>query len=221
MADGGFDLNYFEGAYRDYARQNPEHKLRHYVDTISDHAPGGRIELLDVGCGLGSFAGLAAVRPEWKVTGVDVDPLVVEENRRRYPGVEFEVGSAIELELPGRQFDVVTAWDVIEHIAGRDAALRRIREKLLPGGLLFMVVPVYDGPTGPLIRFLDNDETHVHKVSRQDWLDWVSGTFDLLDWHGIYRYLLPVLGYIHLPTRRLRRYTPAILVVARRGEAGD
>lgn len=216
MTERRFDLSYFDGAYRDYSRQNPERKLRHYIDTILRHAPGGPLDVLDVGCGLGSFAGLAQVRPEWEVTGVDVDPLVIEQNRLRYPEVEFEVGSAVELGLSGRQFDVVTAWDVIEHITARDAARKAIWEKLRPGALLFMVVPVYDGLTGPVIRLLDKDETHVHRVSRHDWLDWVSSSFDLLDWHGIYRYLLPGGRYLHLPTRRLRRHTPAILVVARR-----
>jgi ubiquinone/menaquinone biosynthesis C-methylase UbiE len=217
VTEPSFDLGYFDAAYRNYARQNSERKLRHYLDTIERHAPGDRLDLLDVGCGLGLFAGRAGARPGWEVTGVDVDPSVIDQNRLRYPGVEFVVGSAIDLGLSGREFDVVTAWDVIEHITDRDAARQAIREKLRPGGLLFMVVPVYDGVTGPVIRLLDKDETHVHQVSRQDWIDWMSGPFNVLDWHGIYRYLLPGGLYLHVPTRRLRRQAPAILVVAQRG----
>ena len=81
---------------------------------------------------------------------------------------------------------------------------------------MVMVVPVYDGLCGPLIRKMDRDPTHVHKVARGDWLAWLSRHFELMEWSGVVRYLLPGRWYLHVATRLGRNHTPAILVVARR-----
>jgi hypothetical protein len=78
---------------------------------------------------------------------------------------------------------------------------------------------VYDGPTGPIIHALDHDPTHVHKRGRDFWLDWTRQHFVLNRWCGIYRYLLPGGYYVHVPTRLLRRATPAIAVVAHKAGA--
>jgi hypothetical protein len=77
-------------------------------------------------------------------------------------------------------------------------------------------MPVYDGPTGPVIRRLDKDPTHIHKWDREAWLDLLGSRFNILDWQGAFRLLLPSGPYLHVPTRRLRAVSPAILVVARR-----
>jgi hypothetical protein len=87
---------------------------------------------------------------------------------------------------------------------------------LRPGGWFLMVVPVYDGACGPLIRTMDRDPTHVHKLGRGEWLAWVGRHFEVVEWWGIVRYLLPGRFYLHLPTRLGRGHTPAILVVGRR-----
>jgi hypothetical protein len=77
------------------------------------------------------------------------------------------------------------------------------------------VVPVYDGPLGPVVRMLDGDPTHVHKESRDFWLDWAGERFVIQEWCGVFRYLLPRGPYINWPTQALRRIAPAIAVVVR------
>jgi SAM-dependent methyltransferase len=131
------------------------------------------------------------------------------------PDVNFAFSVPGEFPYEG-PFDVITAFDVFEHIPLLDATLDWISCNLRPGGGLVFVVPVYDGPTGPLIRFLDRDPSHVHRRSRDFWLVLASGKFGLLDWYGIYRYLVPGGIYLHVVTRRLRRFTPAIACVMQR-----
>jgi 2-polyprenyl-3-methyl-5-hydroxy-6-metoxy-1,4-benzoquinol methylase len=111
---------------------------------------------------------------------------------------------------------VVTTFDVIEHVPNPDAVARSAIEQLADGGCFVFVVPVYDGVTGPVIRLLDRDPTHIHKWSRQRWLDWAAAHFSVVEWKGILRYLLPGGYYLHVVTRALRRHTPAIIVVARK-----
>ena len=97
-----------------------------------------------------------------------------------------------------------------------DGVYRSIHAMLRPGGIFVLVVPVYDGLSGPLIRLLDKDPTHVHKVPRDFWLKWGASDMELVDYIGVVRYLLPWGYYLHLTTRFWRRHTPAVLAVFRK-----
>jgi SAM-dependent methyltransferase len=173
------------------------------------------VRVLDIGCAFGAF--LSALDPRWERYGTDVSRYAVEKAAAALPEIRFARADVDAIPFPG-PFDVITSFDVIEHIGSLDQVARTVEALLAPGGHFVFVVPVYDGVTGPVIRLLDKDETHVHKRSRDFWLRWVSERFDMVAWCGIYRYLIPGWGYAHIPTRRLRRFTPAIAVTARRRE---
>lgn len=211
--EGRFEQEYYDRVYRNYARQNPARKLRFYRRLVERGAPADRPpRILDVGCAFGAF--LASLDPRWERFGVDVSRFATDRAAASLPQAKFAQADIHEIPFPG-PFDVITAFDVIEHIPALDAVASLVRSRLAPGGRFVFVVPVYDGVTGPVIRLLDKDETHVHKESRDFWLTWTRENFTLEDWCGVYRYLLPGLGYAHWPTRRLRRFTPAIVVTAR------
>ena len=108
------------------------------------------------------------------------------------------------------------------HLHPRDRQQHRslhataIVRMLRPGGHFMLVVPVYDGLSGPFVRRMDKDPTHIHKLARREWLTWMESRFAIVEWWGMVRYLLPGRLYLHLPTRLGRDHTPAILVVGRR-----
>lgn len=207
-----FEQGYYERVYPDYARQNPPRKLRFYRRLVERGAPSGRApRILDIGCAFGAF--LSSLGPEWERFGVDVSRFATDRAAGAVPGARFARAGIDEIPFPG-PFDVITAFDVIEHIPSLTAVASSVRSRLAAGGRFVFVVPVYDGVTGPLIRILDKDETHVHKRSRDFWLEWARENFSLQDWYGVYRYLVPGLGYVHVPTRLWRRFTPAIAVIA-------
>ena len=210
-----FDERYFKTYYRDYVAQNPPRRLRFYRQMVERHlAPGAPRRIHDVGCAFGRFLG--SLDPTWEVFGTDVSAFAIAQAEREHSRGVFRVAPAGARGIFAAPFGVITAFDVIEHVPDPDAFARAIAEDLVDGGSFIFVVPVYDGLSGPIIRLLDRDPTHLHRWPRQRWIDWSSAHFALVEWRGIVRYLLPGGYYLHLPTRALRRHAPAIVVVARK-----
>lgn len=63
--------------------------------------------ILDVGCGTGTITQEIAGHTRGSVTGLDLDPAMIEEAARRVRGVEWKVGDAHALPFGQGQFDVV------------------------------------------------------------------------------------------------------------------
>lgn len=215
---------YYSTTYRDYFRQNPAHKLEFYRSVVEQHRPLRLpIRVLDIGCGLGGF--LACLRDsdpdrkQFALTGVDVSEFAITTNESQFPDEGFKVCPAERVTDLGQTFDVVTAFDVLEHLDHPDKAAAAISSCLAQDGLFALVVPVYDGLLGHMVRLLDKDESHVQLRSRQWWIDWTRTHFNITGWLGIFRMLTPWHQYIHLPTRFLRQVAPAILITATRKQA--
>lgn len=212
---------YYSTTYRDYSRQNPTHKLDFYRSVVEQSSPSRRpTRVLDIGCGLGGFLGsLRASDPDrarFDLAGVDISEFAIATNASTFPGETFDVCAAEGVDGLGQTFDVVTAFDVLEHLQRPDEAASAITRSLAPDGAFIFVVPVYDGPLGPVVRLLDKDTTHVQMRSRRWWLDWTNTHFTVTSWHGIFRLLTPLRRYVHLPTQAFRQIAPAILITARK-----
>ncbi len=93
--------------------------------------PPGR--LLDVGAYTGVFVEIA-VRHGWDAWGLEPSHWAVGEARKH--GLHMIEGTLDSIELPDASFDVVTLWDVIEHVTDPLAEIRRTHRLLKPGGLL-------------------------------------------------------------------------------------
>lgn len=214
--DGSFEEPYFRENYGDYTLHNPPRKIDFYRALAEQSVPGiERPRVLEVGCAFGLF--LSALGPRWERYGSDLSAYAIEHARRSVPEARFVQAGAADRPFEG-SFDLIAAFDVLEHVPDLEAVARTARASLRPNGRLLFVVPVYDGPTGPIVRLLDRDPTHVHKGSRAFWLDWTARFFHLDAWWGISRYLLPGGYYLHWPTQRLRRFTPAIAILAHQRE---
>jgi SAM-dependent methyltransferase len=108
-------------------------------------ALAGGAPVADVGCGPGQVAAHLALAGA-DVTGIDLSPGMVEEARRRFPELPFEVGDLAALP-PGR-WAAVTAWYSLVHLAPQelpgaiDALVRAVR----PGG--WLAFAVHEGEDG-------------------------------------------------------------------------
>lgn len=134
----------YRRAYKDTVEPKPKHVLRAgrvALDRLSRIAdllrPGLRV--LDVGSGGGEFSYLLASRGH-RVTGVEPNIGYAEYARREY-GLDVLRGFIGEVPLEPASRDLVTIWHVLEHTEDPPAVLRRLREVLVPGGLLVVEVP--------------------------------------------------------------------------------
>lgn len=103
----------------------------------------GKGTLLDIGAGPGLFVSEAR-RRGWRAEGVEPSDASRSFARDRL-GVELQAGGIKELgDIPAASYDVVTLFDVIEHLPEPVAAMREVGRILVPGGTLVIVAPKFD-----------------------------------------------------------------------------
>jgi len=90
-------------------------------------------DLLDVGCSTGFFLRVAR-EAGWRVTGLE--PSQWAGGLARAEGLRVVEGTLEQRALGDERFDVVTLWDVIEHVRDPRGALRAAFELLRPGGVI-------------------------------------------------------------------------------------
>ena len=109
-------------------------------DEAGKHAEGR--DVLDVGCNTG-YGTLRLVSMARSVTGVDVSPAAVEAARTRPGGeaVDFRTIDGLGLPFPDNSFDLVTSFQVVEHVTDPLPYLNEIKRVLRPGGQALITTP--------------------------------------------------------------------------------
>ncbi|MHC4262940.1 MAG: class I SAM-dependent methyltransferase [Planctomycetota bacterium] len=124
--------------YTDYRADAPLY-LRTYrkrLKVVRRHfdQPG---RVLDIGCAAGYF--LKVMQEEgWDVTGLEPSDAIRPQAAERLGADNVRGGLLGEVDLPRGHYDLITFWDVIEHIPDTVAALRAAKELLAPGGKLLI-----------------------------------------------------------------------------------
>ena len=120
-------------------------------------------QVLDVGCGLGQEVRRLAQRvgPRGRVVGVDANPAMITEARRRGAGlslpISFSVGDAHHLGFPDDIFDLCRTERVLRYLDKPEAALAEMVRVARPGGCVLAFAfdsdqTVVDAPDPALVR---------------------------------------------------------------------
>jgi 2-polyprenyl-6-hydroxyphenyl methylase/3-demethylubiquinone-9 3-methyltransferase len=137
-----------DGASAMLHKLNPV-RLKYIRDQIDRHwqcDECGRTPLvgksaLDVGCGAGLLAEPLA-RLGAEVTAIDASFEVIDVARDHATRMGLQIDyRAVPVEQVDGEFDLVTALEVIEHVADPAAFLRSLSRRLAPGGLLILSTP--------------------------------------------------------------------------------
>lgn len=133
---------------RDYIQHQLQYNSQRFethVDLVKRRIHLKGIKVLDIGCGGGVFLSLLKEQGA-EVYGIDLDDARVEYARtvygltvNKYP-VEHEYWQTKYCE----KFDVVTLWDVIEHVNFPIETLQAAANVMRRGGLLFLDTPCRD-----------------------------------------------------------------------------
>jgi SAM-dependent methyltransferase len=110
----------------------------HFIDAAGAIGPGTRV--LEIGAGTGAL--LRALRDRGAdAQGVELRQDLIDEARRFFGPLPLQRVTGTALPFPDASFDVVTSFDVFEHIAESDAHLAEVRRVLRPGGSYLVQTP--------------------------------------------------------------------------------
>ena len=144
--DIGMDgVNYEERHFARQARFEAGHfwfraRNRTIVWALQRYFPEAG-SFFEIGCGTGFvLAGIAAALPAIRLVGAEALPAGLAFARRRLPHAEFMQMDARCIPFVD-EFDVVAAFDVLEHIEEDEAVLRELHQAVRPGGGLLLTVP--------------------------------------------------------------------------------
>jgi SAM-dependent methyltransferase len=113
-----------------------------FLRMLSRHVGEAPLRVLDVGCGTGS--NVLRLGRFGRVVGLDPSGDALSYCRDRLAGRGALTGGVMSsLPFGAASFDLVTAFDVLEHDADPDACVREVRRVLKPGGWFFASVPAY------------------------------------------------------------------------------
>lgn len=114
---------------------------RHWRRDALSGGPMAGLDLLDIGCG-GGLLSEPMTRLGAGVTGIDASERNVAIARQHADkqglAIDYRVQSAEALVEEGRQFDIVLALEIVEHVTDAGLFLKSCGRLVKPGGLLFL-----------------------------------------------------------------------------------
>ncbi|KAK3675935.1 Hexaprenyldihydroxybenzoate methyltransferase, mitochondrial [Recurvomyces mirabilis] len=221
------EVSHFNAMASDWWDPHGSSRLLHLMNPLRHQfirrclAPDGldpdrKMRYLDIGCGGGIFAESAArMRNVESVTAIDPTPevLAVAKKHRRTDPLLLEPGrltylqTSIEgLQTPSdKQYDVISLFEVIEHIQRPNPFLQSILKQLKPGGWLIGSTIARTPVSWFTTKFVAEDILRMVPRGTHDWnqyiqpqemRDWARGqkelnTSDGVGWH--------VMGVVYVP----------------------
>jgi len=133
-------LSGYEEAYLQYLADDPGdavnfESLCRWMEGVAT-LEGKR--LLDVGAGSGKLVRFLRGRGV-DASGIEPSRALFDRFLKNDPA--FACATLDDVEAPGRQYDIITAFDVIEHVADPVGFLRGIEKRLAAGGVCFVSTP--------------------------------------------------------------------------------
>jgi 2-polyprenyl-3-methyl-5-hydroxy-6-metoxy-1,4-benzoquinol methylase len=154
-AKGYFTGSRTRAGYADYPDDAPviRRNAQNYLKLILKHHLSGR-RLLDVGCATGIFMQQAQDQG-FKVSGLDASVYAVAQAKKTFPR-QVKLGTLSTVKFPPRSFDLITLFDVFEHLHDPEEDLARCHQLLRPGGLLV----INTGNTNSFLAKLEGQKWH-------------------------------------------------------------
>lgn len=190
--------------YREFAEL---HEARHWwfvgrrriigALLASRFGPRRDLRILDIGCGTGGM--IPVLTPYGRLTAVDPAEAALRYCRERYGGQADLARVDFPRERPpGGDYDLITLFDVLEHLDDDASALRAAAGLLRSGGVLLATVPAHAHLWSPH----DTINEHRRRYSRRQLRDRIGDSGLSLERLSFFNFYLYPVVYL---ARRLRR----------------
>lgn len=147
--------------YKNWHNDTPEHvsnMINFYIDNILGYFPENKeVKILDIGCGMG-FLLLALKKQDYiNVKGIDIDEGQVKSCISKGLNVEKIEDTLLFLDRHKEEFDVVCAFDVLEHINPNEQInfISKINGSLKTTGVFIGSVPNANSILASRNRYID------------------------------------------------------------------
>lgn len=162
---------------------------------------------LEIGCGTGYvLSGIGTSYPSVKLCGSEIFTAGLLFAKKRLPAVEFLQMDARNIPF-AEEFDVIGAFDVLEHIEDDEKVLRQMHVALKPRGYILITVPQHAWMWSPV----DDYACHVRRYSSGELHEKIKGAgFEIIRSTSFVSSLLPVMWL----SRFLQRGTREVDIAA-------
>jgi len=120
--------------------QNSPIRWVHRKAALAPYKQSGSI--LDLGCSSGAFL-QSLPAADWQFYGIEMSAESAKEAQRK-TGANVFVGEIDQAGFPPASFDVITCFDVLEHLYEPRRVMAKVAEWLKPGGIFYVLVPNID-----------------------------------------------------------------------------
>lgn len=150
-----YDMDYFEGDER--------HKREYYYPFFEEIAirlkdKFSTSNILDIGCGKG-FLVEAFEKQDLKACGIDVSKYALLGSK----ATTLILGSAESLPFKDDSFDLITCFEVIEHLEKPEKFVKEVKRILTPNGFLYLTTPSHRN------QIARRDPTHINIKPLSEW----------------------------------------------------
>ncbi|WP_167915799.1 class I SAM-dependent methyltransferase [Thermococcus sp. LS2] len=220
IAKFDFDIDYFKGgkgsSYKNYhkvGRRVYELTLAELKRFIkSENINPREFSILVVGCAYGYECKASSDLGFKRVVGVDISEHAVSEAKKTFPEIEFYVRDACNLEFEDKEFDIILANNILEHLPDPRVALKefhRVAKRYVIVRLdnvfaieLFNSLPIglrkIIGKLTGLPIELDTDLTHISQLPRYKWIQlFRSYQFNVKQIFSISKFPVIFAGFHH------------------------
>jgi SAM-dependent methyltransferase len=122
------------------AGEDSPSRWRDRLQALRQHKQSGTI--LDLGCSSGGFLGFFR-GDSWKMYGIEMSADCARRAEER-TGAHVFVGDIPDAPFAPESFDVITCFDVLEHLYEPRRVMKKVEEWLKPGGIFYVQVPNID-----------------------------------------------------------------------------
>lgn len=176
-------VNFYQERYsHGYMDEWPAAKKQRVIEVIRSLDLPDSGEAIDFGCGNGVFTQVLkqALPGGWKVYGMDISAVAIENARKRYPHCTFFVAG--DREFASKKFDFAFTHHVLEHVYDLPRTIAEINDLLSDDASLLHILPCgnegsfehricmlrKDGVNPKLEnRFFFEDEGHLRRINSE------------------------------------------------------